>query len=70
MALRIPSVFSISFSMISYFILAVVLKNYPYQLEQVNFVAYILINPTPTIILNWNTGLPGIGEKTHRNIQY
>jgi len=35
-------IFSISFSMISYFILAVVLKNYPYQLEQVNFIAYII----------------------------
>jgi len=35
-------IFSISFSMISYFILSVVLNKYPYQLEQINFVAYII----------------------------
>lgn len=33
--------FSIGFSMISYFILAVVLNRYPYQLQQLNFVAYL-----------------------------
>ena len=33
--------FSIGFSMISYFILAVVLNRYPYQLEHLNFVAYL-----------------------------
>jgi two-component system sensor histidine kinase/response regulator len=34
-------IFSISFSMVSYFILSVVLKKYPYQLEQINFIAYL-----------------------------
>ena len=33
--------FSIGCSMISYFILAVVLNRYPYQLEHLNFVAYL-----------------------------
>ncbi|MEP7376599.1 MAG: HAMP domain-containing sensor histidine kinase [Chitinophagaceae bacterium] len=42
-------IFSISFSMISYFILSVVLNKYPYQLEQINFVAY-LINQVLAII--------------------
>jgi len=35
-------VFSISFSMISYFFLSVILKKYVYQLEQINYVAYLL----------------------------
>ena len=35
-------IFSISFSMISYFILTVVLKKYPYQLEQINYAGYLL----------------------------
>ena len=34
-------IFSICFSMISYFILSVVLKKYPYQLEQINFIGYL-----------------------------
>lgn len=34
-------VFSISFSMISYFVLSVIWKTYPYQLEHINFVAYL-----------------------------
>ena len=34
-------IFSIGFSMISYFILSVVLKKYPYQLEQINFIGYL-----------------------------
>lgn len=34
-------IFSIGFSMISYFILSVVLKRYPYQLEQINFIGYL-----------------------------
>ncbi|MGK2861308.1 MAG: sensor histidine kinase [Chitinophagaceae bacterium] len=42
-------IFSISFSMISYFILTVVLKKYPYQLEQINYVGY-LINQSLAII--------------------
>lgn len=33
--------FSIGFSMISYFILIVVLKTYPYRLENINYVAYL-----------------------------
>src|SRR5688572_9253367 len=33
--------FSIGFSMISYFILAVVLNRYPYQLEHLSFVGYL-----------------------------
>jgi signal transduction histidine kinase len=35
-------IFSISFSMISYFVLSVIWKTYPYQLENVNFVAYLV----------------------------
>src|SRR5688572_7653246 len=35
-------VFSISFSMVSYFILTVVLKKYQYHLEQINYVGYLL----------------------------
>ncbi|MDP4264013.1 MAG: HAMP domain-containing sensor histidine kinase [Bacteroidota bacterium] len=35
-------IFSISFSMISYFFLSVILKKYIYQLEQINFVAYLV----------------------------
>jgi len=35
-------IFSISFSMMSFFILSVVLKNYRYQLEQINYVAYLI----------------------------
>ncbi len=42
-------IFSISFSMISFFILSVVLKNFKYQLEQINYVAY-LINQVLAII--------------------
>jgi two-component system, sensor histidine kinase and response regulator len=42
-------IFSISFSMISFFILSVVLKNYKYQLEQINYVAY-LINQVLAIV--------------------
>lgn len=34
-------IFSIGFSMISYFVLSVVLKKYPYQLEEINFVGYL-----------------------------
>lgn len=33
---------SIGFSMISYFVLAVMLKRYPFQLEQANYIAYLL----------------------------
>ena len=42
-------IFSISFSMISYFILTVILKKYPYQLEQINYFGY-LINQALAII--------------------
>jgi signal transduction histidine kinase len=35
-------VFSISFSMISYFVLSVIWKTYPYQLENINFIAYLI----------------------------
>jgi two-component system, sensor histidine kinase and response regulator len=35
-------IFSISFSMISYFILSVVLTKYTYQLEQINFLGYLI----------------------------
>jgi signal transduction histidine kinase len=42
-------IFSISFSMISYFILTVVLKKYPYQLENINYAGY-LINQALAII--------------------
>jgi two-component system, sensor histidine kinase and response regulator len=35
-------IFSISFSMISYFFLSVVLKTYTYQLEEINFIAYLI----------------------------
>jgi two-component system, sensor histidine kinase and response regulator len=35
-------IFSICFSMVSYFILAVVWKTYPYQLSQTNFTAYLI----------------------------
>ncbi len=42
-------VFSIAFSMVSYFILTVVLDKYPYQLEEINYVAY-LINQVLAII--------------------
>ncbi|MEI9910715.1 MAG: hypothetical protein WDO71_14195 [Bacteroidota bacterium] len=35
-------IFSISFSMISYFFLSVVLKKYTYQLEEINFIAYLI----------------------------
>ena len=34
--------FSIGFSMVSYFILVVVLKKYQYHLEQVNFIGYMI----------------------------
>lgn len=42
-------IFSISFSMISYFILTVVLKKYPYQLENINYAGY-LINQALAIV--------------------
>lgn len=35
-------IFSICLSMISYFILSVVWKNYPYQLEYVNYIVYLI----------------------------
>jgi signal transduction histidine kinase len=35
-------IFSISFSMVSYFFLSVILKKYTYQLEQINFIAYLI----------------------------
>ena len=35
-------IFSISFSMISYFVLSVIWKTYPYQLENINFIAYLI----------------------------
>lgn len=35
-------VFSISFSMISYFVLSVIWKSYPYQLEKINFATYLV----------------------------
>src|SRR5258706_6831817 len=35
-------IFSICFSMVSYFFLSVILKKYIYQLEQINFVAYLV----------------------------
>ena len=35
-------VFSILFSMVSYFFLSVVLKKYIYQLDQINYVAYLI----------------------------
>lgn len=41
--------FSIGFSMVSYFVLTVVLDKYPYQLEEINYVAY-LINQVLAII--------------------
>lgn len=34
--------FSIGFSMVSYFMLSVIWKTYPYQLEQFNFIAYLV----------------------------
>jgi signal transduction histidine kinase len=42
-------IFSISLSIISFFIIYVVLKNFKYQLEQINYVAY-LINQVLAII--------------------
>ncbi|MFT3677096.1 MAG: HAMP domain-containing sensor histidine kinase [Chitinophagaceae bacterium] len=41
--------FSIGFSMISYFVLAVMLKRYPFHLEQINFLLY-LINQALAIV--------------------
>jgi two-component system, sensor histidine kinase and response regulator len=35
-------IFSISFSMVSYFFLSVILKKYIYQLEEINFIAYLI----------------------------
>lgn len=35
-------IFSIGFSMISYFILSVVLEKYPYKLEHINFTGYLI----------------------------
>ena len=35
-------IFSISFSMVSYFFLSVILKKYIYQLEQINYMAYLI----------------------------
>ncbi|HET6993722.1 MAG TPA: HAMP domain-containing sensor histidine kinase, partial [Chitinophagaceae bacterium] len=35
-------IFSICFSMVSYFFLSVILKRYIYQLEQINYVAYLM----------------------------
>ncbi len=35
-------IFSIAFSMISYFVLSVIWKTYPYQLENINFIAYLI----------------------------
>jgi signal transduction histidine kinase len=35
-------IFSICFSMVSYFFLSVILKKYIYQLEQINFIAYLI----------------------------
>ena len=35
-------IFSISFSMVSYFFLSVILKKYIYQLEQINYIAYLI----------------------------
>lgn len=42
-------IFSIAFSMVSYFFLSVILKKYTYQLEEINFVAY-LINQVLAIV--------------------
>lgn len=42
-------IFSISFSMVSYFFLSVILKKYIYQLEEINYIAY-LINQALAII--------------------
>ena len=42
-------IFSICFSMVSYFFLSVVLKKYIYQLEQINYVAY-LVNQALAIV--------------------
>jgi two-component system sensor histidine kinase/response regulator len=42
-------IFSISFSMVSYFFLSVVLKKYTYQLEEINFIAY-LVNQVLAIV--------------------
>lgn len=42
-------IFSISFSMVSYFFLSVVLKKFTYQLEEINFIAY-LVNQVLAII--------------------
>jgi two-component system sensor histidine kinase/response regulator len=42
-------IFSISFSMVSYFFLSVILKKYTYQLEEINFIAY-LVNQVLAII--------------------
>jgi signal transduction histidine kinase len=41
--------FSIGFSMVSYFVLTVVLDKYPYQLEEINYVAY-LVNQALAIV--------------------
>lgn len=35
-------IFSIAFSMVSYFFLSVILKKYTYQLEEINFIAYLI----------------------------
>jgi signal transduction histidine kinase len=35
-------IFSISFSMVSYFFLSVILKRYVYQLAEINFIAYLI----------------------------
>lgn len=35
-------IFSISFSMVSYFFLSVILKKYTYKLEDINFIAYLI----------------------------
>ena len=42
-------IFSISFSMVSYFFLSVILKKYLFQLEHINFIAY-LINQALAIV--------------------
>jgi two-component system sensor histidine kinase/response regulator len=70
-------IFSILFSMVSYFFLSVILKKYIYQLEQINFIAY-LVNQGLAIVYifyglyliktenaNYNTAL----QRTNEEIQ-
>ncbi len=59
--------FSISFSMVSYFILVVVLKKYQYHLEKINFIGYLINQGLAIIYIFYGLYLI---KKENTNYQY